>query len=420
MNFTVNPQKAPTPGAQAGVHEGGKHKGPKRSPQSSDYTSLSEKLYDLKATLSTLFPGREEQAEVVVVGLATGLPVFLMSPPGTAKTAMIDTLSKLVSGARYFYYLLSQYTEPDELLGPVDIRALREGIYKRNTQGKLPEAHIVFLDEIFKASSAIRNTLLDIILNKRVPNGNGYINIPLKALYTASNEISDDEEDQAIYDRFVLRSFFDYVSEDVLEKVIEVGVVFSNKPLESIIAKPVLTLEDVDKIQEIVKSRAITIAKNAKIRKTVVKVVAIMRQEGIEYSDRRVVQLFRVLAGLSMARKKFEPSPIEIGDAFLLTAPMTPEHIPDIEEVLQKSGLYASKEILEKLEQLVKEAENLLAQYRQERKVDQLIAIGDVVKEINKVIQGATRLPKSLVKRIENIIDQYNKEVEELQKIRNT
>jgi len=377
-------------------------------------TTLQDKLDDLKKTLSVMFPGREEQAEAIVVGLASGYPVFLMSPPGTAKTAMVDTMSKLIEGSTYFYYLLSQFTEPDELLGPVDVKALREGVYRRITRGKLPEANIVFLDEIFKASSAIRNVLLDIILNKRVPVGSGYIKIPMYALYTASNEVSDDEEDAAIYDRLLIRSFFDYVDDSLLEDVILRGVAFTNKPIEERIKKPIMTLEDVEAIQKLVGEKAIALARDNKLRHTVAKTISALRTEGIPYSDRRAVQLFRVIAALAMARKLPRPTLTEIGDALLMTAPMTPEHVAEVEEILQKTGLFASAELIQAIEQIVKEAEKLMEEYKQTKRVDILANVGRLISEALNKVNKAPRIPSGLRKRLENLITEYNSEIDKL------
>jgi len=375
---------------------------------------FSEKLQDLKAALTALFPGREEQAEAVVLGLATGYPVFLQSPPGTGKTLMVETLSRLVQGSTYFYYLLSRFTEPDELLGPLDIRALREGEYKRITSHKLPEAHIVFLDEIFKASSAIRNTLLDIILNKRIQNGHGSIKLPMKAFYTASNEGPQDEEDAALYDRLVIRSFFSYVSDDVLEEVVLKGVKLSNQPLDNIIAKPVLSLQEVEALQQHVAKTAVTLAQHPQTRKTMVKIVVALRNEGVEFSDRRLVQAFKVLAGLTVSRALPAPGTAEIADTIMYTAPLSPDHVKTVEETLEKIGVYASKQALEQIGTLLKEAENLFKEYDQSKNTETLMAIAQILGQISKQTKEIPKLPKSMVKQIEVLVNKYNEITEKL------
>ncbi len=203
------------------------------------------KIFEVKNYLTNTFVGREDVINGVLAGLISGEPTLLVGPPGTAKTSIIDTMSRLIN-ARYFYYLLTKFTEPEELLGPIDITALKNGEYRNITRGKLPDANIVFLDEIFKSSSAIRNTLLDIMLNRRLPNGGAMIDLDLLGIYSASNEISDDEEDMALYDRYPIKIFHSYVERTILRDLLEKGI---NMESSSTMEKPFLDLDDVRKLQ---------------------------------------------------------------------------------------------------------------------------------------------------------------------------
>lgn len=203
------------------------------------------KIFEVKNYLTDTFVGREDVINGVLAGLISGEPTLLVGPPGTAKTSIIDTMSKLIN-ARYFYYLLTKFTEPEELLGPIDITALKNGEYRNITKGKLPDANIVFLDEIFKSSSAIRNTLLDIMLNRRLPNGGTMINLDLLGIYSASNEISDDEEDMALYDRYPIKIFHRYVERTILKDLLDKGISMeSGKTME----KPLLDTGEVVMLQ---------------------------------------------------------------------------------------------------------------------------------------------------------------------------
>ncbi len=163
--------------------------------------------------LAKPFVGREEEAKVIVLALLTKEHAVLIGEPGTAKSALIRRAAQILS-MKYFMYLLTKYTEPAELFGPLDINALKEGRYVRITSNKLPDAEIVFLDEIFKANSAILNTLLT-IMNERVFY-DGYTEIPVKlwSLFGASNEIPEDPELEALYDRFLLRHYVKPLTDD--------------------------------------------------------------------------------------------------------------------------------------------------------------------------------------------------------------
>src|SRR4029453_4608131 len=125
---------------------------------------------------------------------------------------------------RYFEYLLTRFTEPNELFGPVDIRAFREGVYTRRTETMLPESEIVFLDEIFKSNSAILNSLLTIVTEPHFSNGSKVMRVPLLSMFGASNEVPNDENLAAIFDRFLLRVVSDNLDSYHFAGLIERGL----------------------------------------------------------------------------------------------------------------------------------------------------------------------------------------------------
>ena len=165
---------------------------------------LHQRLRAVGDTLQRTFIGKDEIIRLMCIAVVAGEHCVLLGPPGTAKSALIRTLSKLIQ-ANYFEYLLTRFTEPNELFGPVDIAAFREGHYRRNTAGMLPEAEIVFLDEIFKSNSAILNALLTLLNERKFVSGSDTIECPLISVFGASNEVPTDETLGAIFDRFLLR-----------------------------------------------------------------------------------------------------------------------------------------------------------------------------------------------------------------------
>src|SRR5205814_2963098 len=154
--------------------------------------------------------------------LVAGENLFLLGPPGTAKSALVYDLSRRLEG-RAFEYLLTRFTEPNELFGPFDIRKLREGELQTNTEGMLPEASLVFLDELLNANSAILNSLL-VSLNERVFR-RGKETRPLAALLFvgASNHLPEDDALNALFDRFLLRVHCDNVPGERLADVLTAG-----------------------------------------------------------------------------------------------------------------------------------------------------------------------------------------------------
>src|SRR5688500_19673332 len=119
---------------------------------------LGNQFQEVARILNAHFLDKQEIIRLLVISAIAGEHMVLIGPPGTAKSALIRAFARLID-ARYFEYLLTRFSEPNELFGPVDIQSFRSGSYRRVVNGMLPEAEIVFLDEAFKANSAIQNSL---------------------------------------------------------------------------------------------------------------------------------------------------------------------------------------------------------------------------------------------------------------------
>jgi MoxR-like ATPase len=170
---------------------------------------VQEKFLTTRQELSAALIERDEEVDVVLTALIAQENPLLVGPPGTAKSLLLDALMSWMHG-RKFTILFTKYTTPEEVFGPISVAGLKEDCYRRITTSKLPEADGAFVDEVFKGSSAILNTLLR-ILNERVyDNGDGtLVKVPLKILVAASNEFPHDQEGgkelNALFDRFLLR-----------------------------------------------------------------------------------------------------------------------------------------------------------------------------------------------------------------------
>jgi len=166
--------------------------------------SLKPRFDAVRRELEQKFLAKEEIIRLMLIAAIAGEHMVLIGPPGTAKSAVIRAFARLVD-AKYFEYLLTRFSEPNELFGPVDIQGFRSGTYRRVTTGMLPEAEIVFLDEAFKANSAILNSLLTLLNERRFNNGATVMRVPLISLFAASNEVPSSDNLDAIFDRFLLR-----------------------------------------------------------------------------------------------------------------------------------------------------------------------------------------------------------------------
>ena len=173
-----------------------------------------ETLARVRDELEQAFVERSEVIEGALVALLSRSHVLLIGPPGTAKSMLADELCRRVDGARYFQWLLTKFTTPEEVFGAVSLKALEADEYRRVTTAKLPEAHIAFLDEVFKANSSILNAILTLVNERRFHNGRIVETVPLLTLFGATNELPEEDELAALYDRFLLRFVLGYVQED--------------------------------------------------------------------------------------------------------------------------------------------------------------------------------------------------------------
>lgn len=176
------------------------------------------RLQAIEAEIAALLLGRDDAVRAALLAVLARQHLVLLGPPGTAKSLLIELLSERIAaptggGLRRFVWLMSKFTTPEEIFGPVSVQGLKQDVYRRLTTGKLPEAELVFLDEIFKSNSAILNALLTIMNERAFDNGPARVPVPLIALVGASNELPQGEDTAALWDRFLLRGMVDYVGD---------------------------------------------------------------------------------------------------------------------------------------------------------------------------------------------------------------
>ncbi len=255
-------------------------------------------LQEAVRRLGQRFLAKDEIARLVAISAIAGEHMVIVGPPGTAKSALVRAFSRLTD-ARYFEYLLTRFTEPNELFGPVDIRAFREGTYERRTEAMLPEAEIVFLDEIFKANSAILNSLLTLLNERRFNNGARVVEVPLISVFGASNEVPGDDALDAIFDRFLVRVHADNLDSYHFHRLVQAGLALERERLgdgdDGL--TPVLTAADLRALQGRLSSM---LEPDPSLLSTYKGLIFQLRGEGVGISDRRAVKLLKLCAASAL------------------------------------------------------------------------------------------------------------------------
>ena len=176
---------------------------------------MTTQLQLIQQKLNERFFDRQVEIEALLTALLSKQHLLFIGPAGTGKSYLSSMLGGIVEGSHYFQHLLTPFSTPEELFGVLSLKDLEQGVYKRNVTNMLPEAHFSFIDEIFKANSAILNSLLTLI-NERIYYNNGVpISSPLMTMVGSSNEyIEDGEGLEALFDRFLLRYEVNYIRDE--------------------------------------------------------------------------------------------------------------------------------------------------------------------------------------------------------------
>lgn len=266
---------------------------------------IASRLQSGARVLQDAFLGKEEVVRLLFVSMIAGEHMVMVGPPGTAKSALARAFSQVID-ASYFDYLLTRFTEPNEVFGPVDIKAFREGSYRRRIDGMLPQAEIAFLDEIFKANSAILNSLLSLLNSRRFTHGNQTVKVPLVSLFAASNEVPNDESLSALFDRFMLRVRVEYLDSYHFRGLIQKGAALEAATMLSDAALE----EEESRLKAVVSARELLVLRTYFARMltsfddeflaTYKSLVFQIRTEGIHISDRRLVKLLKLFAASAL------------------------------------------------------------------------------------------------------------------------
>ena len=183
--------------------------------------TLFHKLQNFRSALNSTTLEREHVIDGLLASLLSKQNAFLLGVPGTGKSDLVRNLCKGIKDAKFFGYLLTPTTDPSEIFGPVAVTKLLQDEYTRDTNGYLPSANIAFLDELFRGSSAILNSLLTLLNERTFNNGKESIHTPIESIIAATNTWPDEEALQAFADRFLFRPTVDLLHKPVSKRILD-------------------------------------------------------------------------------------------------------------------------------------------------------------------------------------------------------
>ncbi len=299
-------------------------------------------VMEIRDYLNAQFFEREAEVDAILTAVLAKQHTLLIGPAGTGKSALASELHRCIDGLGYFQWLLTKFSTPEEIFGPLSLARLEEDRYERNVEGKLPTVHLAFLDEIFKSNSAILNALLTMINERIFYNGSDIVRAPLMSVIGASNEYPESEGLEALFDRFLLRMETSYIQSD--QTFLQMLV--PNKK----IALPKMTLEELEDEQFAVS--LIDIPRH--ILEKLVVVRGDLKNEGIQASDRRYKQSLSVLQAKAYLDGR---QAVKLSDMLLLQHALweTPEQQELVKEILESHCYLQSEKELTQLRQVFKE-----------------------------------------------------------------
>lgn len=257
--------------------------------------TLFSKLQKFRSSLNASFLERTDVIDGLLASVITEQNAFLFGKPGTGKSELVRAVSNGFNGSKFFGYLLSPTTDPSELFGPVAVSKLLKDEYTRDVNGYLPSANIAFLDELFRGSSAVLNSLLTILNERTFNNGKDLLKTPIQSIVAATNSFPQEESLQAFCDRFLFRPTVETLAKPTSKRLLDQWTLgFQQRPaIESD-----LTYEDLMTLQQ----EAKLIHIDEEFLDRFGQVIELLGSRGISISDRRRVQILRFMLGWSLVQ----------------------------------------------------------------------------------------------------------------------
>ena len=374
--------------------------------------SAQAKMSTIKTEMNNCFVEREKLIDCMLLAITTGTNLLMLGNPGTAKTKITEELCSRIKDGVYFSWMLNKTSDPSEILGSFSIKEMENDKFLRITDGKLPEAHIAFIDEVYKSNAPTLNTLLTIMNEHYFYNDGKKNSVPLISMFGASNEPPEDDSLMALHDRFIFRMNVEYVKEAGNKKRMFANYINDRAGLTGLAAKTTITLDEINELQNA--TRKVKVPKM--LINEFVHLVDKLEKSGIVISDRRQNECFKVIQGSAVLRGSFTAS-LEDLNSLVYVLWETEDQIPTIESIIAKAANPYDERftsLKNNFQQVKDNIENTTNPIEKAKKsIESKGAIDKIVAKTNKLIQEASQAGKDCEEFINfrNNMASYNQEI---------
>lgn len=357
--------------------------------------SAQAKMQQIGVEMNNLFVERDDLIRLMQLAVVTGTNLLMLGPPGTAKSGITYEFCNRIEKANYFQWMLNKTSDPSEILGPFSVKEMENDKFLRITTGKLPEAHIAFMDEVFKSNAPTLNALLTIMNEHIFYNDGKPQDIPLISMFGASNEPPEDETLDAMYDRFIFRMNVQYVHDAANKKRMHSNYIDGRMGLLNLVNKTTITLDELKALQE--SAKAVKVPKD--VINKFIRLITDLERQTIHVSDRRQNECFKVMQGSAVLRGS---NVVGLDDfkSLIYVLWEKEEHIPMIESaILKMVNPYDDrfKELKENFNQVKTDIEGISdASQKSKKAIESKGVIEKIVGKTNKLINEASKNGKDV------------------------